>query len=228
MQSPVVTITVFHFPPRRRAWALAQMGLARPLLWNIPGLRFWKMMGAGGGLGFTLRPDWGRYALLAVWEDHESLKKFFATSHFIRRYRHTANRICTLTLQPLTTHGLWDGTNPFLPTLDRKPEPTEPVAVLTRATIRFSRLRAFWKQVPRVNQEVGEVSGLLASIGIGEAPFIRQATISVWENLEAMKQFAYRKPEHRKAIELTRKEEWYAEEMFTRFVVVDGMEQLPL
>lgn len=225
---PVVTLTVFHFAGWRRGWAFAQMGLARPLLRNVPGLQFWKMMGAGGGLGFTLRPDWGRYALLSVWRDQESSKNFFADSRFIRRYRRAASRLSTLVLQPIATHGNWGGGNPFLPTLRRQPEPDEPIAVLTRASIRPLRSRAFWGQVPRVNQEIAETPGLIASIGVGELPFIRQATFSIWENAAAMKAFAYGRPEHRNAIKQTRSEGWYSEEMFTRFVVVGGMGELPL
>jgi heme-degrading monooxygenase HmoA len=43
------------------------------------------------------------------------------------------------------------------------------------------------------------------------------ATFSVWENVEALKNFAYNSPEHQEAIKKTRQIDWYKEEMFARF-----------
>jgi hypothetical protein len=64
------------------------------------------------------------------------------------------------------------------------------------------------------------VQGFITSVGIGEMPWIKQATFSVWESKEKMKQFAYKQQTHTKVIQKTREENWYAEEMFVRFKVV--------
>ena len=199
------------------------MGLARPLLRGVPGLRFAKLMGSGRGIGFTLAPDWERYALLAVWEDEEDARRFIDSSPLMRRYRKGARSVSVTILRTLAAHGAWNGTNPFLPSSTARWH-EGPIGVLTRATIRTSRLRAFWGEVAPVSRELAEAHGLLFSIGIGEAPLVRQATFSIWSDAEAIKAFAYRGAEHRTVIGRTRNEGWYAEELFARFAVVEQSE----
>ena len=67
MTEPITTLLVFSFAPSRRLWAFIAMARVRSLLKDVPGLRFHKMMGTGRGRGFSLRPDWGRYAVRGVW-----------------------------------------------------------------------------------------------------------------------------------------------------------------
>lgn len=194
------------------------MAFARPQLARVPGLRFWKLLGSGNGSGFSLRPNWTRYGLLAVWENAEALENFFAHSALLRAYRRRADEIWTVRLQPLEVQGRWSGVNPFFPLVP--PTTAGPIAILTRATIRLSRLRAFWSAVPATSQALDQATGLLASIGIGEAPFFRQATFSLWRSVGDMEAFAFRTPAHREAMRRTRAENWYREELFARFVPV--------
>jgi heme-degrading monooxygenase HmoA len=227
MAAPVTTLTVFSFAGGMRWWAFAQMGLARPLLVGAPGLRFHKLMGAGRGLGFSIRPDWGRYALLAVWEDEAYARHFLANSRFMRRYHERAVRMATVMLRTITAHGAWDGRNPFLPLSAAPADYRGPLAVLTRATIRPWRLAAFWRRMGQVSKQLAGVPGRVASIGVGEAPFVRQATFSIWESNTAMHEFAYHSPTHLQTIAQTRRDHWYSEELFARFMVVEISEQFP-
>lgn len=219
--SPITTVTVFRFPPRSRVWAFSQMAFARPLLSGVPGLRFHRLMGAGRGLGFTLAPDWGRYALLAVWESHERAAGFLAGAAFMRRYRRKAASESTVVLRTLSANGAWDRRNPFLPAIDAAEAGSGEIAVLTRATIRPSRLGAFWRQVPVVSEALRRAPGLVWSIGIGEAPLLRQATLSVWRDADAVRDFAYASGPHREVVRRTRAERWYSEDLFARFSVLD-------
>lgn len=221
----MTTLTVFHFKGRQKVWAFMQMGLARPLLWKVPGLRFSKLLGSGRGKVFSLRPDWSRYAFLGVWESEETARTFLTNSGFMRRYQAHSVRQATAMLRTISTHGKWDGQEPFLPVTAAYS--SGQIAVLTRATIRLSRLAAFWRQAGRVNSLFDKASGLISSIGIGEAPFVRQATFSVWENLEQVKQFAYGENEHRQTIRRVREEGWYSEELFARFAVVEIDQPFP-
>lgn len=95
----------------------------------------------------------------------------------------------------------------------------ERIAILTRATIRLSKIKYFWRHVAAVTKKMKRAKGFVTSVGIGEIPWIMQATFSVWENKSAMKDFAYRTPEHEAVIKKTREQRWYSEEMFVRFKI---------
>lgn len=218
MPSPIVTFSLFGFPRSERLWAFAQMGFARPAIALARGLRFWKLLGSGHGGGFSLRPNWNRYGLLAVWEDDDAADEFLSNSAVFLDYCAHAGETWTVRLAPTSAHGRWSGTNPFTP-LTRPEESTSPspVAVLTRATLRLSRARAFWSAVPATSEALNSADGLIRSIGVGEAPFIRQATLSFWRSDADVRAFAYDSSPHREVVRRTRDEGWYSEELFARF-----------
>ena len=58
-----------------------------------------------------------------------------------------------------------------------------------------------------LHQKCQSAKGLIISYGIGEMPWIKQATFSVWENKNAMKDFAYNMQQHTEVIQKTRNEE---------------------
>ena len=62
--------------------------------------------------------------------------------------------------------------------------------------------------------------GFILSYGIGEVPWIKQATFSIWQNKASMKAFAYNMQQHADVIKKTRKEKWYKEELFVRFRIL--------
>jgi len=78
-----------------------------------------------------------------------------------------------------------------------------------------------------VEQEMAATDGYRYSLGIGETPWFRQATFSIWDSKDSMKQFAYGRPRHKEVIQNTRKEDWYSEEMFVRFKIVALYGDLP-
>ena len=87
----------------------------------------------------------------------------------------------------------------------------------------IAQITGVLKHVPEASASLKEQEGLILSIGVGEVPLIYQATFSVWQNMEAVKQYAYRNPAHGQVVRKTRDRDWYSEEMFTRFRV-EGME----
>ena len=101
-----------------------------------------------------------------------------------------------------------------------KATPDVPVAVLTRASIRWRKAPRFWQFVEPTSAALAQVAGVRAAIGLGELPFVRQATFSVWESVKAMQDYAYKDVRHREVIQLTHREKWYGEEMFARFRVL--------
>ncbi len=94
------------------------------------------------------------------------------------------------------------------------------IAVLTRASIRPSKMTAFWKHVGSAASALTDAPGFVASVGIGEVPWLKQATFSVWKSKALMKDYAYKSRQHQQVIQKTRKENWYSEEMFVRFSIL--------
>ncbi|MCB0710775.1 MAG: hypothetical protein KDD67_00445 [Ignavibacteriae bacterium] len=226
MNHQTTTLSVFTFAPEERFWAFSQMAFARRYLLNVPGLQFRKLMGAGQGLGFTRDPDWSRYAFLGVWESEREARQFHLSSTFAKQYQQHARRFSTLYLRTIQVHGKWSGKTPFLLTSAAK-NANGRIGILTRASIRPTRLKEFWEMVEPVSRELEGAEGLCASIGIGELPLIRQATFSIWESAEQMKAFAYNNGTHRRVIERTRQENWYSEDLFARFLITDAVGEFP-
>ena len=182
-------------------------------------------MGSGKNGSFDKTPDWQQWGILLV-DDREvtagndssnNITKTLFGQFIFNWLKLFSTEQWTVILEPIEGHGTWDHQNPF-GVNHRRTGYNGPVAILTRATIRWSKLKAFWSNVPAVAASGLHADGLLLSLGIGEAPFIKQATFSVWQSMDAMKEFAYQRVEHRKVIQKTRSENWYKEEMFVRFI----------
>ena len=221
----ITTVTFFHFQ-NHLWWAFTQMGVFPRKLNNIQGLQFFKMLGTGSGAGFSLRPDFKTYAFLAHWESPKRAQEFFDEHPAFTAQTQKCSSYRTLFLKPVHSHGHWDGHDPFAfkrdPFVDKH---TGPVAVLTRATLRWQRLWDFWKAVPKASAAIKQAKGVVYYKGIGELPFIQQATLSIWENFEAVKKFAYQDHAHADIVKTTRKNRWYKEDLFARFVVLSDIQK---
>jgi hypothetical protein len=217
--------TITRYPPGKVMPALRSMGYFRPHLQKQAGIDFYKLMGSGKNGSFDIHPDWQQWALIHFTKEkpetitETNIRKIHR--HLYGPYiddwweRYECERWTAL-LEPAEGHGSWDGYVPDLSGVSAL-KPDEPVAVLTRATIRLSKLPDFWKRVGPVSARMKDAPGLQFSAGVGEAPFYRQATFSFWKDLSSMKDFAYKMQEHRDVVRDTRKFNWYREEMFLRF-----------
>lgn len=215
-KTQIISFSLFHFEGiKNKWWAFVQMGKAKDLFGKTKGLQFYKMVGSGGGNGFSIFPNFGVYGLLCVWDNETSAKTFFDENPIYQQTKITSSQYAHLLAETITSHGTWEGYAPFVKTTDVKTR--MPVAVLTRATIKWRFLPYFWRFVPRTSKSIYEQSGRLFSVGIGELPLIQQATFSLWTSMEEMKAFAYKSAFHNDVIQKTRQLGWYKEELFARF-----------
>jgi heme-degrading monooxygenase HmoA len=191
------------------------MQFAHKSLENVSGMTFYRLLGSGKGRGFNPLPDWSVYCLLQVWESEEDANEFFNSSDLMREYAVHSDELYTLYMKTISAGGTWVGKNPFEKGAEMDPD--QPIAVITRATIKWNWLLRFWTYVPTSQQALDGNEGLIYTKGVGEIPIVQMATFSLWKNFEAVKQFAYKSKQHQEAIRRTRKNNWYKEELFSRF-----------
>ncbi|NJB86485.1 hypothetical protein GGR26_002253 [Lewinella marina] len=202
------------------------MQLAQPRLAKVSGLSFSRLMGSGGGNGFSLWPNFGVFALVGHWHDREAADAFFRNDGWYAEVVGHSDRRISFFLEATMAHGAWGGGNPFTPRPEEY-DPAAPVAVITRATIHPSKLPDFWRYVPATSRSVQDYPARLLSVGIGEYPVFMQATFSVWSSGRAMTEFAYAGDHHRRVVALTRERGWYREELFSRFRILETRGEWP-
>lgn len=211
----LLSLTILRYKKPLVPFALVAMALHRLPMWLQQGCTFWKLLGSGKNGTFDLSPDWQQWGLLAVWDEREDFDRFYSSSFISKWWNAFATEKWTILCEPLQSHGKWDGKQPFGKV--NVNDYSGPVAVLTRATIRISKLNNFWSNVDEVANMMTSAPGYITSIGVGEAPVYKQATFSIWESIDDVKAFAYRSREHAEVIKKTRSEDWYSEELFARF-----------
>lgn len=227
MQGQFITVRFISFKGRRNCWtAFTEMGKSRRQIWNSTGLIFSKHLGSGAGNGFSIIPDLNVYAWLGVWADKESADNFFLNDIRWKQFTESADRLFGWDGIPMTGHGTWNKLQPFL-FADRTGQWNGPVAVITRASIRWTKSLLFWMNVPSAGRNINSHDGLLFAKGVGELPLVEQATFSIWKSFEHLQQFAYRSREHAPMVRKTRKYNWYSEEMFVRIGVTEIIGTIP-
>ena len=214
-----VSLSLFRFDGiAARLWVLSQMGAARISFARMPDVGFWKLCGSGTGEGFTPKPNWGVWAILAAWPDEETARRQLRDARVFRRWRRMAQESWTVYLDPVSVRGQWSGKAPFV--ADPAPAAdTRALAVLTRASIKPTKMLRFWNRVPDISSVIGTDPNVIFKIGIGEVPFLHQVTFSIWPDAAAMAKFARGDGPHGRAICAVREGDWFAEELYARFAV---------
>lgn len=207
-------IKCHNWQQKLRGFFLMQRG--HGLLRRVHGQQLYKLMGTGKGFGLGDGVDWSCYAILQTWDDEASAKMFFRSEVFSGKVGQVFGECCTMLLKCRRSHGAWKGSNPFVEssTLDRA---NSLIAVITRASLRVTKLRSFWSYAAIAQRPVESAEGLRYKLGIGEHPILHMATFTIWQTLDDLNDYAYKTKEHLKAIQLTKEESWYKEELFARF-----------
>lgn len=214
-----VTLSFFRFDSfEKRLWVIGQMSANALGMHYIPKAKFWKMFGSGTGQGFTPKPNWSTWAILAVWPDEATARKETVDSPIFARWHRIADESYTVLLSATSARGKWDMKEPFEA---QKAEPDmRPIAALTRATVKFWKAERFWGREPAISNAIGKDTNVKFKIGIGEVPFVQQVTFSVWPDTKTMDEFARAEGPHAKAIEAVRAEGWFKEELYARFRIL--------
>lgn len=215
------TLTLFNFGSNWY-WPFKEMAFAKNNFSKIEGLEFNKVMGTGGGSGFSLKPDFSTYAILCVWKNKDSSESFFNNHKKFNQYIEKSISTRHLELKAVKSNGYWSGYQPFKHQEIKHFESDNPVAIITRATLNWNRLISFWRSVPLASKAIEKAKGVIYYKGIGEWPFFQQATISIWENFNFVNEFAYKQKEHTEIVKKTRKNNWYKEDLFSRFTVISN------
>lgn len=212
----LTTVLLFEFKNNlNKIWGFGQVPLAIINLKKVPGLQFFKSMGTGGADGFGAWPNFSKYAWIMVWESHSDAERFFDGNDYLRNYINKCSTTRILYLQNIISNGKWSGFNPFVSS-ESVLEGSK-IVVITRARIRIGKLWQFWQKVGKTAKGLYYFDDLEFAVGVGELPLIQQATISIWPNMERIKYYAYQQEAHKNVILLTRKNNWYSEELFARF-----------
>lgn len=223
-----VSFTVAKYSKKKVLFGFLSMAVFRFLLFfKSHNVQFSKLMGSGKNGTFDIEPDLEQWAYMWVWEKEEDFRRFEEQSWIMKYIQKHSSTNFSLFLKPKQSHGLWDKKNPFATEIKGVFHENETIVVLTRASIRIHKAADFWRNVPAIAKNFAQNEGFLYSIGIGEIPFFKQATLSVWKNENNMKAFAYHKNEHSEVIKKTRSQNWYSEELFARFSLVGYTGNLP-
>ena len=215
-----VTVAYFFTVPRKSIpFAFISMAIDRLRTRTFTGISFSKLLGTGSGQTFTpsdaVLTRWG---LVVVIEKNRL--EAFDKSSIISNWRKRSTSEFRAVLSPLSSHGLWAKTNPF-DFIAPLSNPDAQIAAITRARIKWNKNFIFWKSVPPVVIDLHSNPGLIAAIGIGEAPIGLQGTFSLWNSASALRDFAYKGKAHQVAIAQTQSIGWYSEELFARFEVLE-------
>jgi len=210
----LTTFTLARFDPPRVPGLLSTVPLERLRLRRQPGMAWGRHLGTSAA-GRTSGVDPRRWAWFCTWDDEMAAGRF----HDDLRRRLRPAEVATVFLRLEQARGAWDGHELAGPDWAVAGRPLEgPLVVLTRARVRVSRWRRFAAAIPPVDVDLAAAAGRLRSVGVGEWPVLVQATISIWQDAQAMTAFAATDA-HRTAVRRTADERWYAEDLFARFSV---------
>ncbi|MEN9688859.1 MAG: hypothetical protein RI998_856 [Pseudomonadota bacterium] len=217
--SGVVVVLLVDFLSAHKAWAWMRLVQGSSALKDTPGLLFAKVMGSGHQGGFSLRPSATHQGLVCLFENAAQADAFIEGS-VVQSYQARARAFHISLLAVTSSRGAWDGKSwGVTPTESLGPYATEqahaPMAALTRASIRPAKAVTFWRYAPAAQADLDKAAGCQVAMGLGEAPLVRQCTFSLWQNTQAMLDYAHTGA-HQQAIAAAYKSDFFSESMFVR------------
>jgi hypothetical protein len=158
------------------------------------------------------KPQLGRAALIAFWDDDPSLDRFLA-DHPIAATMASGWRV---RLAPLRAHGSWPGLDADI-SRARRTDHEGPAAVLTLGRFKLGRMVSFFRTSAKAEAAVLPAPGLIWTTGLAKPPFV--STCSLWESTDALSSYAYGQQQsaHSRAIAADRTKPFHHQSAFIRF-----------
>ena len=191
---------------------------------RAPGMRWRKVLGSGYEGGFGLRPGLNRLGLFSAFNGPDAARDWLERSAEVDQWRTRSEHWLTVLLEPISSRGSWSGQT-LAPQTSFDPQASGAssgtrIASLTRASIRLHKARRFWSLSPAAEASLARAPGCMLAVGLGEAPLLRQATFSLWQDQAAMDAYA-RSGAHLEAIRQAYSQGFFSESMFARFRVIE-------
>src|ERR1700761_8917942 len=109
----IVSLTMVRYRKLFIPFAILAMALHRLPMGLRKDCTFWQLLGSGKSGTFDLNPDWQQWGLLAVWDTRSDFDKFYNRSFMAKWWNLFCIEKWTILLEPLQSHGKWDGKEPF-------------------------------------------------------------------------------------------------------------------
>lgn len=220
----VVAVVLVDYLRPHQAWGWARLARGAAAFRGVPGMQFTKVMGSGHDGGFSLRPSTSHQGLVCLLETMADATAFLE-GPLVQAARERARESWTGLLAVTSSRGQWDGQS-WAPSTRQSlgahaddaalTDPADaPIAALTRASIRPSKVAAFWRHAPAAQEAMAQAPGCDLAVGLGEAPVLRQCTFSLWRNVPAMTAYA-RGGAHGAAAQAAIRQDYFTESMFVR------------
>jgi len=217
MKQQTAVLSLVNYYKSSLPWGISRLVLGKYPFKNTPGLQFVKVLGSGKNGGFDLKPSFSKQGLFCIFDTLERAQQFLENSSILKAYQDHSSEYFSVILQAYSSKGCWSKN-----TIEVTKEAplSGPIAGITRASIKFSKAPSFWSKAPPAQASLEQAPGCLLAAGLGEAPYLRQATFTMWESAGAMDQYA-RSGAHLEAIQTAYQGQFFSESMFTRFIPIN-------
>lgn len=215
MNNQTAVLALINIAAGSSSWGLSRYVLGQSPFTGLPGLQFCKVLGSGFNGGFSTKPSLTKQGFICVFDNQEYASTFLDNASILRAYQDHSSEMFTATLQAYSSRGSWSGFS--LKNLVAKPE-KGPIASLTRASIRPTKAMQFWRKAKPAEDSIIHATGKILTAGLGEAPYLRQATFTIWNDEQSLDSYAHQGA-HLAAIKAAYGKDYFSESMFTRFVV---------
>lgn len=209
-------LALMRYRPGSLLWGLSRLVLGAWAIDRSAGLRFVRVLGSGRDGGFGLSPGWRYQGLMAFFDEEAQARHFAAQSTAVRDRLARSEQSLLAVLCATSARGSWAGVSLQAGT---EADTGAPIAVLTRASIRPRQAATFWRHSPGSERALSRAPGCQLAVGLGEAPVLRQATFSLWDNAAAIDAYA-RHGAHGHAARRAWEDGWFSEWMFVRFRIL--------